>query len=391
MIESYRGRFPLLSKSNVHYFDYAATSPIPDVVIAEWVRYQSEVGVFVGKGGGVLSRSAERKFFEAENTLRDFFSAGHDDYLIYGKNVTELINILALSLRSHIRPMDVIMVGPYEHHSNHLPWKYLAKERNAIFLELPIGKDGEPDYGYIASIPGELRIFSFSAISNANGFHFDIDKALEYLPKDCLIFEDDSQLVAHQRLCRRDRVMCRLVPSHKMYGPKNIAGALIRPELFCMLEPVLLGGGMVDYSGFRDTWKQGASSFLAGTYDIGLIAAWAAACNFMTDISFPHIEKWENYIGNKIENFLNGNSGFHNLAFAGDGALFSFVHERIHAHDIAHFLSERGIIVRAGHLCATGTMRKSDVHAITRISIGMGVDDNDVDTLLQAMEELNGY
>ena len=111
----------------------------------------------------------------------------------------------------------------------------------------------------------------------------------------------------------------------------------------------------------------------------------------MTDISFPHIEKWENHIGREIENFLNGSSGFRNLTFAGDGALFSFVHERIHAHDIAHFLAERNIIVRAGHLCATGTMRKSDVHAITRISIGMGVDENDVDALIQAMEELNGH
>jgi len=389
MTEGYKSFFPLLRHSPIHYFDYAATCPMPDIVIEEWFKYQTDIGVFVGKGGGILSRLAEKKFSDSETTLRNFFSAAPSDSFIYGKNVTELINIMALSLDSVIQPMDVILVSSYEHHSNYLPWKYLAKRKNALFFELPIDKDGNPDYEYISLIPGKIKIFAFSAVSNSNGIVCDIEKVLCYLPTECIIFEDDSQIVAHRKLYRNERVQCRFLPSHKMYGPKNIAGALIQKNLLERLEPVLLGGGMIDYSGFQDTWKPGAAAFLAGTYDIGLIAAWSAACRFLDDISFSCIECHEKKIEGVLRAFLDNNSGFFNLASEKSQSLFSVVHRKFHAHDIAHILAEDNIIVRSGHLCATGTMRKAEIHAITRISIGLGVDNFDFEALLNILEKIN--
>ena len=193
MMNGAKRHFPVLVNSGVHYFDYAATTPMADVAISEWVRYQSEVGVSLGKGVGRLSRKAMNVFESSEGVLRSFFNVSGADSIIYGKNVTELINVLSRSVENLVKPMEAILVGPYEHHSNVLPWKYLAKRRGALFFELPINGDGMVDYEYIEHIPAKIRILSFSSLANSNGFRFDIERAVRYLPKDTLVFQQQTE------------------------------------------------------------------------------------------------------------------------------------------------------------------------------------------------------
>lgn len=388
MMGSFKAHFPVLTNSGVHYFDYAATTPMLDVVMSEWVRYQSEVGVSLGKGEGRLSRKAMEVFESSEDTLRSFFRICGGDSIVYGKNVTELVNVLSRSVENRIQPMEAILVGPYEHHSNVLPWKYLAKRRGALFFELPVDGTGAVDYEYIGNIPAKIRILSFSSVANSNGFKFDVARALRYLPEDVLVFEDASQAVAHESVKREDRVSCVFLSSHKMYGPKNIAGAVVGPALLDQMEPVFLGGGMVDYHGFVDKWKPGDKAFMAGTHDVGLIAAWARACRFMSEVSYERIANWERGVRDAILAEMDGMGCYRLISSVQSSSLISFVHRRIHAHDVASFLGDRDIVVRSGNLCATGAIRKLGIHALTRISLGIGIDSSDVDALLDSLREL---
>ena len=388
MMNAAKRHFPVLVNSGVHYFDYAATTPMADVVISEWVRYQSEVGVSLGKGVGRLSRKAMNVFESSEGVLRSFFNVSGADSIIYGKNVTELINVLSRSVENLVKPMEAILVGPYEHHSNVLPWKYLAKRRGALFFELPINGDGMVDYEYIEHIPAKIRILSFSSLANSNGFRFDIERAVRYLPKDTLVFQDASQSVAHETVRMGDRISCVFISSHKMYGPKNIAGAIVQSGLINQMTPITLGGGMIDYHGFVDKWKPGAWAFMAGTHDIGLMAAWAQACRFVKEVTYESIESREKRLHDDIVAEMEKMGCYTILSHDHSPSIISFVHRRIHAHDIASFLGESDIVVRAGNLCATGAIRRMGIHALTRISLGLGIESSDLDRLLELLGEL---
>lgn len=361
---------------------------MPDEVIAEWLRYQREVGVSLGKGVGRLSRKASEVFESSEKDLRSFFGVRDDDSVIYGKNVTELVNVLSRSVEDRIRPMEAVLVGPYEHHSNVLPWKYLAKRMGALYFELPTDSRGSVDYEYIRRIPAKVRVLAFSSVSNSNGFRFDINRATEYLPEDTMVFEDASQSVAHEPVILGARVSCVFLSSHKMYGPKNIAGAVVRSELMEQMTPVVLGGGMIDYHGFIDRWKPGASAFMAGTYDVGLIAAWARACRFVSEVTYEDIARRERAAHDAIIDEISRLECYKVVSASHGSSLISFVHQRIHAHDIASFLGDRDVVIRSGNLCATGAIRRMGIHALTRISLGVGIDLHDIEILLAALREL---
>lgn len=389
-MHDFKEHFPVLTNSGVRYFDYAATTPMPSVVMAEWTWYQSEVGVSPGKGVGRLSRKALTTYEESEATLRRFFGVRKEDSLIYGKNVTEMVNVISRAVEELVRPMEAIVVGPYEHHSNVLPWKYLAKRKGALFFEIPVGLDGSVDYRYLERIPAKIRILAYSSVANANGFRFDIDRASMYLPGDALVFEDASQAVAHEAVRRKDRVSGVFLSSHKMYGPKGIAGLVVDSDLMDEMTPILLGGGMVDFHGFLDKWKSGAMAFMAGTYDIGLLCAWARACRFVMEIGgYELIARQDIVIRDVVVSNLARMSGYRVLSDEQSASLVSFVHRRMHAHDVASFLGERDLVVRSGNLCATSAIRRLGVHALTRVSFGLGVAEDDVSALLEALLKLN--
>lgn len=380
--------FPLLSRHNIHYFDYAATTPMPKEVIDEWVAFQSSIGVSSGRSSGILTALATEKLHLFEKKLLTFFCAEQREKIVYGKNVTELVNIMAYAIEDYVCAMDVILIGPYEHHSNFLPWKYLAKRRDAIFYEIPIDKNGVPDWDYIEKIKGRIKIFACSEVSNVSGIEVNLDEILPLLPSDTFVFIDESQVVGHRRLKKNPRIDCMFVPSHKMYGPKNIAASIINERLLEKMRPVLLGGGMIDYCGFIDTWKIGREGFLAGTLDIGLIAAWVKACDFLKRIGFNEIHDMESRHHKDISSFLAASKNF-SVVWGTSTSIISIYHHSLHAHDIAHVLAKKNIIIRAGHMCASGVLRKFERHSIVRISFGLGITDSDKSVLLNSLEDVD--
>ena len=387
--EEIRNEFELLKNRKIAYFDYAATAVMPNRVIEKWVEYQKNVTVFYGKGNHVLAKEAAEIFADAETVLYDHFGVAEEYELIYGKNTTELINLMALSLQNQILPLDYILIGPYEHHSNLLPWKYLAKKTQAIFLEMPLTEEGDIDYGYLESIRDLVKVVAFSSISNTTAYRMDIPKICEIFDR-AHVFVDESQQIAHQKIEQNRNITGYMLTSHKMYGPKNIAGAFIRRSFLEQIDPVLLGGGMVNAIGFEDTWGDGKHKFEAGTLDIGLIAAWAEACRFVREIGYDTIEAFESFCYHTVRSALKAGSGIRILGEEEhcSKSLLSFVCEQHHAHDVEYFFDQNNVIIRSGNLCAQPSIRKLGETAVNRISFGLGISNEDINRLCNLIGEL---
>ena len=372
----FKSNIPILKNNNIHYFDYAATTFMPLQVMHKWFEMNSNIGVFIGRGNSKLTKKAESELCNSEQIFYDFFNLSNNYSFIYTKNVTESINIIALSLDKYLKLSDIILVGPYEHHSNYLPWKYLARRTGALFCEMPVDMFGNPDYSFIEKNKNRIKIISISHISNS-------------LDDSTLFFVDQSQVSAHMPIVNDDKITAHFLSSHKMYGPKNIAAMAVNNELIEKLSPVFLGGGMVETVGFNDTWLPGRKKFFAGTIDIGLISAWSEACKFISSISYPQIQKINDKNSKKVLEILKK----YNLSRIIDGKncskhIISFVHSNLHAHDISNFLSDQNVIIRSGNLCSQNALRKINMHAINRISIGIGTDSQDLKALDKSIGEV---
>lgn len=122
---------------------------------------------------------------------------------------------------------------------------------------------GGIDYSYFKKIAPSIKLISLSAVSNTNGYKIDIDKVISYVSSDTFVMIDAAQLVAHDRINTNEKISCIFLSSHKMYGPKNIAGALVKKSLIPLLKPVFFGGGMVKTIGISETWQKDEDKFLA--------------------------------------------------------------------------------------------------------------------------------
>lgn len=385
--------FPILRDFPISYFDYAATTFMPEQVMAKWREVNSTSGVFLNRGNNILTKHAKYELQCSENIFRDFFNLPDEYCFIYFKNVTESINVFALSLekKDSIGVPDIILVGPYEHHSNYLPWENLAKRVGATFCEMPTDNFGNPDYSFIEDNKDRIRVISISAVSNSFGYTIDIEKICSLISGETILLVDQSQVSAHMPILHNERISVHFLSSHKMYGPKNIAMAAIKRRLLDILEPVFLGGGMVESLGFENTWEKGRRKFFAGTMDIGLIRAWASSCEFISEISYSVIKQKNDFYSKKILKILY-KYNFHPVFLENKcvNYIISFIHKKFHAHDINEFLSNNNVIIRSGNLCSQNALRKIGIYAINRISLGIGINDRDIQNLDEAMGKIAG-
>ena len=372
----------------LHYFDYAATTFMYTGAMEKYKEFHNEIGVLFGKGNNKLSDRSRGVFEDAVKNISEHFRFNSSYDMIIGKNTTELINIVALSLEHIIKPMDIIMAGPYEHHSNYLPWKYLAKRSGAIFLEIPLDSMDRMNLDYLKTISSRVKLLAYSSVANSNGYVVEAGELLGALDRETLIFVDESQKTAHGQIVTDERIGGHILSSHKMYGPKNISGAFIRKDILERMEPVILGGGMINTQGFTDTWLNGSNKFFSGTYDVGLIAAWAEACRFVRSVGYEKIDSHEAYCYERIKKIIGSICGVKVIGSEQNAkSMLTFTSSRCHPHDIEAYLASRDIIIRSGNLCSQNSIRKLEQTAVNRISFGLAVDENDLYALERTLQE----
>jgi len=341
-----------------------------------------------------LSERATTLYEEAREKVRAFINAGSHKEIIFTRNATESINLVAASYgRRFLEPGDEIIISELEHHANIVPWQMLRDEKGLVLRIAPISDDGEFLMDEFAKLLGpRTKLVAISYMSNALGTVLPVQaiiKAAHHAGAKVLI--DACQAVTHFPVDVQALDCDFLVFSgHKLYGPSGIGILYGREQLLNDMPPYMTGGEMINLVTFEATTFAGLpTKFEAGTPAIAQAIGLGAAIDYVTGIGLAAIADHERHVLNYAHQRLAAIPGLNFIGTApGKASIVSFTLDCAHPHDIATIVDRAGVAVRAGHHCAQPLMERLGVHATTRASIGMYNTMADIDALANGLEQV---
>jgi len=390
--------FPILKRQvngkRLVYLDSAATSQKPLAVLDAMDRYYRDTNANVHRGVYAIAEEATAEFEAARAKVARFVGADHPHEVVYVRNATEAINLVAYSwARANLREGDPIVLTHMEHHANVVPWHILAAERGVELRWIPLAPGYTLDLTGLDELLDGAKLLAVTAMSNvlgtindirpladaahAAGAHVLVDacQAVPHLPVDVAAW--DADFVAFS--------------AHKMCGPTGIGALWARRDLLEAMPPFMGGGEMISQvtvDGFTPNevpWK-----FEAGTPAIAEAIGFGAAVDYLTCLGMDAVRAHERALTGYALDALDARFG-ERLTIYGPrdldvrGGAVSFLFEGIHAHDVSQVVDEDAVCVRAGHHCAKPLMRVLGVPATTRASFYVYNDEADADALVDAL------
>lgn len=357
--------FPLLQKKINHkdliYFDNAATSQKPQVVIDAVNRFYETQNSTIHRAVYAFGEQATTLYEQARVSVADFINA-HAHEVVFTKGATQSINAVATGWAlAHLKSGDEILLTQMEHHANLLPWQQVALRTGAVLKFIPVLPDGTLDMSSLDYlISKKTKLVSCIHVSNALGTHNDIQLIITRAhAHGAKVLIDAAQSIAHQEIDVKKMGCDFLVFSgHKMLGPTGIGVLYIKKDLHEQMQPYEFGGGMVYEVDFtRASWAKAPHKYEAGTPPIAQAVGLSAAVEYIKKhIDFKKLAQHEAQLCAKLIAGLQKNPKIRILGpieqLKQQGHLVSFVVEGMHAHDVAAYLSDYGICVRAGNHCA---------------------------------------
>jgi cysteine desulfurase/selenocysteine lyase len=410
-VDTVRKDFPILARE-VHgvplvYLDSANSAQKPQVVIDAEADLYANHYANVARAVHTLGSEVTLAYEGARDKVAAFLNAPSRDEIVFTRNITEALNLLAYSLsnaatspdpaaeRFRIGPGDEIVVTEMEHHSNLVPWQQLAQRTGATFRWIPIDEDGRLVESAIDEVITErAKVVSFVYQSNALGTINPVQRIAERAKAvGALSIVDAAQAAPHLPLdvqaLGADFVA---FTGHKLYGPSGVGVLWGRYELLAALPPFLGGGEMIETVEMTGaTFAAPPHRFEAGTPMIAQAVALGAAVDYVTALGRDEIRAHESAL---TVHALDGLQSIPGLRIVGPttsvdrGAAISFTLPRVHPHDVAQLLDEQGIAVRAGHHCARPVCVHFGISATTRASFGVYTTLEEVDALVRGVEKV---
>jgi cysteine desulfurase/selenocysteine lyase len=390
--------FPIL-KRQVHgkrlvYLDSAGSSQKPVRVLDAMDDFYRTSYANIHRGVYTIAEEATAAFEAARATVATFVGAASSSEIVFVRNATEAINLVAYSWARHnLVAGDAIVLTHMEHHANIVPWHMLAAERGVELRWVPLTADFQLDTTNLEPLLDGAKLFAFTAMSNVLGTITDVRAlAAAAHAAGALALVDACQAVPHSAVdvTEWDADFVAF-SSHKMCGPTGIGALWARRELLDAMPPFMGGGEMISQvtlDGFTTNdvpWK-----FEAGTMPIAEAVGFATAVDYVTELGMANIREHEKQLTAYTLAALDKRFGT-DLTIYGPldvnvrGGAISFLFEGIHAHDISQVVDEEGICVRAGHHCAKPLMKVLGVPATTRASFYVYNDEADADALVDAL------
>ena len=396
-VERIKKDFPILDRQ-VHgrrlvYLDSASSSQKPSSVIEAMSNYYETTHANVHRGVYSIAEESTRLFESARASVAQFIGAGSSSEVVFTKNVTEGINLVANSWgRANLQRGDVVVLTEMEHHANLVPWLMLMEERGIELRYLPLTEDGELDLSDLDRTLAGAKLLGVSAMSNVLGTINPIRELADAAhAAGALILVDGAQQAPHMTTdVRAMDVDFFGLTGHKMLGPTGIGAIWARGELLDSMPPFLGGGEMirdVRLDGFTPNevpWK-----FEAGTPPIAEAVGLAVAIDYLKALGMDAVREHEKTLTTYALHALRDRHP--GLAIYGPpdadrrGGVISFNYNDVHPHDLSQVLDEAGVCVRAGHHCAKPLMRRLGVGATARASFSVYNDQADVDELVEAL------
>jgi cysteine desulfurase / selenocysteine lyase len=397
-VERVREDFPILQQEirpgvPLVYLDSAASSQKPRQVIEAMDRYYRADHANVHRGIHHLSEAATNAFEGARRKIARFIEAPDPATLIYVRNATEAINLVASSWgRQNIGAGDEILLTEMEHHANLVPWMMLAEEKGATIRYVPVTANGLLDLSGLDSLlTPRTKIFAFTAMSNVLGTITPAKELVEAAQRaGAVALVDAAQSVPHLPVSVADLDCDFLVFSgHKMCGPTGIGILYGKRALLEEMPPYMGGGDMirrVTYEGFIP--NELPYKFEAGTPAIAEAVGLGAAVDYLTSLGMENVHQHERFITNYALEALSEIEGLRLIGppAAQKGGVATFTLEGIHPHDLAQLVDEEGIAIRAGHHCAMPLHRKLGVSASARASFYVHTTTGEIDRLVDSLQ-----
>ncbi len=394
MEKNFKKDFPIFKGKDIVYLDSAATSQKPACVLDAMRNFYKKSNANPYRGAYGLSVEATTVYNNARQSVADFLNAKESSEIIFTKNATESLNLIAYSYGlSYLKKGDEIVLTILEHHSNIVPWQKISKQTGAKLKYLYINKNFEIDEKEIEEkITKKTKVVCAVSVSNVTGTVNNIDKIIKKAHSvGAVAVVDISQSVAHSKFdVQKTDADFVAFSAHKMYGPLGIGVLYGKKELLEKMSPFLMGGDMIEYVYEQETtFAELPNKFEAGTQNVGGAVGLEAAIKYLNSIGFKEIEKHENellsyaYKSLKKLPYVTIYSPEKNLS-----SVISFNIKNIHPHDVSTMLDMANICVRAGNHCAQPLTRFLGIDSTVRISFALYNDKSDVDKLILQIKNI---
>lgn len=387
-----KDQFPLLSANpQLVYLDNAATVQKPASVLQAEQDFYHQANANVHRAVYALAEKADQIFDDSRLTIANFIGVSPEE-LIFTKNATEAANLLAFGIgEAYVGAGDNIIVTELEHHANYLPWQEMAMRRGAELRVWPL------DPLTLELLPGWLennldqktRVVAVTMMSNVLGSGVDIEKVVKLAHNQhALVVVDAAQAIVHHDIKAMKLGLDALFfTGHKLYGPMGTGALFLKKALADKIPPMLTGGGMI--MDLPNKWFDSPIKFEAGTPNVAGIAGLAEAVRFVSDIGIDQIAAHEIELAQTMSAMLCSKPRVKLLVPTGSTAssILSFEVDGIHPHDLASIFAEDNICVRAGHHCAKPLLNRLEIQALTRISLAIYNQPNDIGSVEQALDK----
>ena len=392
---NYKEDFPILNNRDIAYLDSGATTQKPIQVIKEVEKFYEKYNANPHRGAYTLSIEATELYEDTRAKIANFINARYKEEIIFSKNATESLNLIAYSYgMDNLKKDDEVVLSIMEHHSNLVPWQKVTKATESKLKYMYINENFElSDEEIESKITDKTKIVGITHVSNVLGTINNVKKIIKYAhKKGAIVIVDASQSIPHMKIDVQDLDADFLVFSgHKMLAPLGIGVLYGKREILNKMEPFLMGGDMIEYVYEQNTtFAPLPNKFEAGTQNVEGVVGLGAAIDYIENIGYDNIQKIEkdvvSYARQELSKldyltlYMTPNEENHS-------SVISFNMNGVHPHDVASILDTEGVCVRSGNHCAQPLMRFLGIDSTCRASFYFYNTKEDVDRLVKALNK----
>lgn len=400
-VNEIRKDFPVLQelvngKPNT-FLDSGASAQKPRCVISRMSNIYTREYSNVHRGSYLLSEQITWDYEAARQTVRKFLNAKSEKEIVFTRNATESINLVAASWgRKNLKKGDEVLISEAEHHANLVPWQMLRDELGFSLKIFKIADDGSFVWEKFAeNLTANTKLVAVTAMSNVLGTVFPIKKMAAAAHRHgALLLADACQFAVHHKVDVQDLDCDFLAFSgHKTYGPTGIGVLYGKYNILDSMPPYQTGGDMVDRVTYEHTtFEEPPARFEAGTPAIVEAIGLGVALEYMMALGLENITAHEQGLVKYASEKLSGVPGLKLIGTAKDkGGVFSFVMDGIHPQDLAFILNKEGVAIRVGHHCAEPLVHRMGYESVARATLGLYSTKEDIDRLVAALNKAKTF
>lgn len=391
----FRDDFPIFKNRDIAYLDSGATAQKPQMVIDAIDNFYDKFNANPHRGAYTLSIEATAMYEDTRAKIAKFINARHAEEIIFSKNASESLNLLAYSYGlDNLKKGDDVVISIMEHHSNLVPWQFVTQKTGSELKYMYINDEFELSKEEIESkITDNTKIVGITHVSNVLGTINNVKEIIKYAhKKGAIVIVDASQSIPHMKIDVQDLDADFLVFSgHKMFAPLGIGVLYGKRELLNKMNPFLMGGDMIEYVHEQNTtFAPLPNKFEAGTQNVEGVVGLGAAIDYINSIGYDKIQEHDReiveYAREKLlkldylDLYMTPNAENHS-------AVISFNIKGVHPHDVASILDSENVCVRSGNHCAQPLMRFLGIDSTCRASFYVYNTKDDVDRLVAGIEK----